>query len=145
MRSFYADYGCNTVTGVTLRKEVTRYNAHMIFSHIFKGFLAGLLTVALLAIAPTGLTPPAHAEMNHGALDQGCLSGCMNNSPSQPPALSNQRPEGEQNEAPKYRLGPYYLQFNYFYAPRELTSQTNEPAYVLRPPDLVKLYATYRN
>lgn len=133
------------MTGVTLSIGATEYNAHMILSRIFKGFLAGLLTVALLAIAPTGLTPPAHAEMNHGALDRGCLSGCTNNSPGQPPTLFNQRAEEEQNQDPKYQPEPYYLRFSHFFAPKKLTSQTSEAASILRPPDLVKLYVTYRN
>lgn len=133
--------------GVTSNQSAARYNARMILSRTIKGFFAGLLTVAVLTIAPTGLTPPAHAEMNHdgGAASQGCLSGCMNNSPGQFVNISNQRPEEEQNEDPKYQPEPYYLQFTHFYVPQKLTSQTNEAAYILRPPDLVKLYATYRD
>lgn len=132
--------------GVTSNSKNTSYNVGMILSRVIRGFLAGLMTVAVLTIAPTGLTPPAHAEMNHGGFDQGCLAGCMNSgNPSQPGIASTQNPEEEQTRKPTRQPEPYYLQFVLFQAPQKLVSQTNEAAYILRPPDLVKLYATYRN
>lgn len=131
--------------GVTSNNKPASYNAGMMLSRVIRGFLAGLMAVAVLTIAPSGLTPPAHAEMNHGGLDQGCLAGCMNSNPSQPGIASTQSPEEEQNRKPAQQPEPYYLQFVQFQPPQKLVSQTNEAAYILRPPDLVKLYATYRN
>jgi hypothetical protein len=133
------------VIGVTSNSKSTSYNVGMILSRAIKGFLAGLMTVAVLTIAPSGLTPPAHAEMNHGGFNQGCLAGCMNGNPSQPGIASTQNPEEEQNRKPAQQPEPYYLQFVQLQPPQKLVSQTKEAAYILRPPDLVKLYSTYRN
>jgi hypothetical protein len=134
------------VTGVTSNISTNRYTAGMRFAHLAKGFFAGLLTVALLSVAPASLTPPAHAEMNHGdgPAVQGCAASCMNNS-SDVQVLLNQRGEEEQNKDPVFREESYYTQFFQFQVPRKLTTQYAFAASILRPPDLVTLHANYRS
>jgi hypothetical protein len=135
------------VIGVTPNTDTNRYTAGMRLVRLAKGFFAGLLTVALLSVAPASLTPPAHAEMNHGegTASQGCAAGCMNNGPGVQIAISNHRNEEKQDKEPVAKEEPYYTQFFQFEVPRKLTSQYIYGASILRPPDLVILYANYRS
>jgi hypothetical protein len=121
----------------------------MILARAVKAFLAGILTVAFLSFPPTALTPPVHAEMKHGegTASQGCLAGCASNSgPGIYVDVSNRQHPGEnQDKDTEPEQEPYFTQFLKFYAPQKLAARYTYGASVLRPPDLVLLYAAFRN
>lgn len=113
--------------------------------NIVKVLVAGLLVIAALTIAPISLSPAGHAEMAHASLSQNCLFGCPNGGLVQLGITSSQNYQDDQNKKAGGQPGPYYLAFAQFYVPRKLISQIDYFGHVLRPPDLVKLFANFRD
>jgi hypothetical protein len=130
----------------TLNTGTGRRSVGMKLVHLAEGFAAGLLVVALLTATPVSLTPSAHAEMDHdqGTAWRGCLTGCAKSGPGVQTVISNQRGYEKQDKGPVVKDKPYYALFFQFQVPRELKPQYAYGAPILRPPDLVILYANYR-
>ena len=115
----------------------------MVSLRVLRNILTSIFIAAVFISALAGLAQPAHAKMTHDTLEQKCLSGCAGNNFYQQSIIFSQTYEQDQNKPPSELPQPYYRLFASFYTQKP-TLHTHAPR-TLRPPDLVKLYANYRN
>ncbi|HET8670945.1 MAG TPA: hypothetical protein VFM05_10060 [Candidatus Saccharimonadales bacterium] len=111
-----------------------------------KSFFIGTFVAAVLSLLPVAATTSAsNADimMQEQPTSQSCAAACTS-SFTMPVSYVSQRVQEEQEKDPPIQAEPYYAQFNRFYEPQKIAANTPS-AYVLRPPDIIKLTMNYRS
>jgi hypothetical protein len=120
--------------------------------HFLRTLLAAiailLLSIGLFELPMGGgIDASAHSVAHQKASMSDCAKICAVNNVALSDVSStlSQREKQKEPDEQKPQKEPYYAQFYRLFIPHRLAATSKGSADLLRPPDLVKLYARYRN